>query len=311
MSIDINILLKGATALPYEESIVVVLKKSCEDYLSEDICQKADDLTPAFVYGQINENFKNYITSKLSDAEYKVALTDEVICRLSEYAVVSSIQNEADEEKQAFAATIMMNYMLVAKGRFSKVSNTDYVKSVYAYHISKYLDKVDTAGSSVMPSVYEEFVQRDPANGDFTCSADSLSSLQCALKESLLYKINMSLRHKDIQCIEDPYVRVFVGLQKVMNLLPYKYYNLGVTEMISTLLHDSEKTRRKFGNIISSLKDAEMNYAGVQFSSSVILSVLNGNENLYPSSLKDLLLPVREYAIYLYYEMLTELIGNK
>lgn len=311
MSMDINILLKGATALPYEKSVVVVLKESCEDYLSEDICQKVDDLTPAFVYGQINEDFKTYITSKLSDAEQKVALTDEVICRLSEYAVVSSIQNEADEEKQAFVATIMMNYMLVAKGRFAKVSNTDYVKSVYNYHISNYLVKVDTAGSSVIPCVYEEFVQRDPANGDFTCSADYLSSLQCALKESLLYKINMYLMHKDIQCIEDPYVRVFVGFQKVMNHLPYKYYNLGVTGMISTLLLDSEKPRRKFGNIISSLKDAGMSCAGVKFSSSVILSVLNGNEHQYPSSLKDLLLPVREYAIYLYYEMLTELIGNK
>lgn len=311
MSMDINILLKGATALPYEESILVVLKESCEDYLSEDICQKVDDLTPAFLYGQINENFKIHITRKLSDAGHKVALTDEVICRLSEYAVVSSIQEEADEEKQAFAATIMMNYMLVAKGKFAKVSNSDYVKSVYDFHMSYYLGKVDTTGSSVMPSVYEEFVERDPADGDFTCSDKYLSSLQCALKESLLYKINMSLMHKDIQCIEDPYVRVFVGLQKVMNLLPYKYYNLDVTGMISSLLRDSEKTKRKFENIISSLKDAGINYVDVQFSSSVILSVLNGNEHQYPSSLKNLMLPVKEYAIYLYYEMLTELIGNK
>lgn len=311
MDVNLKMILVGASALPYDDAVITLLDQSCKEYLAGDICQKADTLSPAFVYGSINPVFKQYILECLKVGGYNIVLTDEVFCRLSEFAVVSSICAETDKESQALAATIVMNYMIVAKGRFSQIPNEEYVVSVYPYHISKYISTCDNTKDVILHSVYARFADKTITGNEYCLSEDEIESIRCALKESLVYRIERILNSEEIQKVSNPYTRVYMALKRIVAMLPYKYYDLDFAKILSLLIHESDKTKRKkIGVIVADILDSDKFDGEVQYSSSVILSFLNGEKECYPSYLDDLTLTVREFAIYLYFEMLTELIGK-
>lgn len=308
MEVKLKDLLYGASALPFDATLIELMKVSCDEYMRTDVCEKTELLTPAFVYDYINHDFRENICGKLVANGYDVVLTDEVLIRLSEYAVVSSILEEKNPLQKSLAATKVMNLMFAARGRFDTIPNSLIVKLVYPYHLSYYIEGLDKAEPTALSlEMFSKINSKDADSVGVSFDANEVPSVKTVFKESMLYRCERLLRRNDIQNIENPYVRVYIALTRLINELPYLFYNIDVLEIIETLVHETEKTKRKkLANIISDIQASDIKPFVNYSNSSVLLSLVDNKNNNYPHDLGEQMLPIKEYAVYLFYELLTE-----
>ena len=123
-------------------------------------------------------------------------------------------------------------------------------------------------------------------------------------KEAELFRIERLLTSDTIQNIENPYVRVYMGLYNMFNNLTYYFYNLDLNRIIELLLNDKDdKKRKKLSNIIDDIVQYGCKYNFDCCETSIILFMVKGKNE---KPIGDLILPIKEFVVYLYYELLTE-----
>ena len=90
----------------------------------------------------------------------------------------------------------------------------------------------------------------------------------------------------------------------MFDLLAYCFYNLDINKIIRLLIGDKdEKKRKKLSKIIEELMQSGCEFKDDCSETSVILLMTKGGNE---GGAGDLMLPIREFAVYLYYEFLTE-----
>lgn len=303
MSTNLSLMqmLEGATVIPYSEELINSLMEACQSYKIEDEFARVEELIVAFVTGRIPKQFKSHIHSAMIEQSYDEVLTDDVLVRLAQYVVLDTIINNEDELKQTICASKLMNYMLTLKALKRSLPNKDIVLKAYNFHLSKYLENVDclrddesTGLRSLIPKTQSPLI----------ITPNDWETLRLVFKEAELYRIERLLTVDKIQNIENPFVRVYVGLSEMFDHLPYCFYNLDWSRILTLLISNKEdKKRKKLSNIINEILFAGCKYNNVCSESSVILWMISGKEN---KLVEDLMLPIKEFAIYLYYELLTE-----
>ena len=91
--------------------------------------------------------------------------------------------------------------------------------------------------------------------------------------------------------------------------MPYYFYNLDLNRIVRLLIRcDEEKKKKKLSNIIDEILHSEYIYDGECSATSVILRMVNDRKYVIDG---DLILPIKEFAVYIYFEILTEKIINK
>lgn len=296
---NLNLILKGASAIPYSEELISILMTACNSYKGENDFVRIDELIVTFVTGNIPVTFKDYIRTAMKEEDFYEEPTDEVFVRLAQYVVLNTIFNNENKLNRAIYASKMMNYMLVAKALKHYIPNTEYIQKAYNYHISKYLcdtDMLTEEAKSVLRSTVPY------ANFPLQISENDANDLRLAFKEATLYRIERLLTSDLIQKIDNPFTRIYVGLSKMFENLPYLFYNLDVKRIVG-LLDKDEKKRKKLSNIIDDILNSDYKFDQDYSETSVILSMINGKKQEVAG---DLMLSQKEFAIYLYYELLIE-----
>lgn len=135
-------------------------------------------------------------------------------------------------------------------------------------------------------------------------SEEDAQTLRLVFKESELYRIERLLMSEDIQKIENPFERVYVGLRKMFDGLPYYYYDLDLSRIIGLLIGSMDgKKRKKLSNIVNDIVQSGYVVDDAYCETSVILGMIDGKEE---GVVGDIMLSIKEFAVYLYYEILTE-----
>lgn len=301
MSVSLKSMLEGASAIPYSDGLIDILEKSCHTYKSDDEFGRVDELVVAFVKGHIPDSFINHIRSAMNESDFNEIPTNEVFVRLAQYVVLVTILENEDELYKAICASKLMNYMLVAKALRRPIPNVKQLLSVYDYHLSAYLRYVDKLQENKQSSLRSEVPDAD---FPLEVSEADAQTLRLVFKESELYRIERLLMSEVIQSIKNPFERVYVGLYKMFDNLPYYYYDLDLGRIMSLLIGgEEEKKRKKMSNIVN---DIVQSGYGVDYSygeTSVVLGMIDGK---IEKVVGDMMLSVKEFAVYLYYEILTE-----
>ena len=249
--------------------------------------------------GNIPESFRNHIRIAMKRAAFNEIPTDEVLVRLAQYVVLTNILDHGAELKRALCASKMMNYMLVAKAQKRPIPNKRYILDAYGYHLSKYVEQVDL----LTENVQSDLRSRVPRTGiPLQMTEEEENDFCLALKEASLYRIEHLLTSDLIQNIDNPFLRIYVGLCKMFECLPYYLYNLDVKRIVS-LLGKNEKKRKKLMYIINDIQTSDCMFNQDCGKTSVILSMIMGEKH---KGVGDLMLSQKEFAVYLYYELLTE-----
>lgn len=300
MNIDLNQILDGATAIPYSDTLISTLDTACHTYKIENELERVDELVVGFVTGIIPNEFKKHIEEAMREQEFHEIPTNDVLVRLAQYIVLETILENEDELNKAICASKLMNYMLVTKALKRPIPNADSLLEVYEYHISEYLKDVDTVPEDIQTDIRTTIPAED---FPLEISEEDADALRLIFKEAELYRIEHWLTSDEIQDIESPFVKVYIGLSKMFDHLAYCFYNIDLKKVIRLLLNNTKKTRKKLSNIIEELVQSKCEFNANCSETSVILSMIKGKNQMDSGNV---ILNIEEFAVYLYYELLTE-----
>lgn len=299
-NIDLNQILDGATAIPYSDTLITTLDTACHTYKIDNEFERVDELVVGFVTGIIPNELIKHIEEAMREQEFHEIPTNDVLVRLAQYIVLETILENEDELNKAICASKLMNYMLVTKALKRPIPNVDTLLKVYKYHISEYLKDVDTVPENIQTDIRATIPEE---NFPLEISEEDADALRLIFKEAELYRIEHWLTSDEIQNIESPFVKVYIGLSKMFDHLAYCFYNIDLKKVIRLLLNNTRKARKKLSNIIEELVQSKCEFNANCSETSVILSMIKG-ENQVDSG--NVMLTIEEFAVYLYYELLTE-----
>ena len=300
MNIDLNQILDGATAIPYSDTLISTLDTACHTYKIENELERVDELVVGFVTGIIPNGFKKHIEEAMREQEFHEIPTNDVLVRLAQYIVLETILENEDELNKAICASKLMNYILVTKALKRPIPNADRLLKVYEYHISEYLKDVDTVPEDIQTDIRTTIPAED---FPLEISKEDADALRLIFKEAELYRIEHWLTSDEIQNIESPFVKVYIGLSKMFDHLAYCFYNIDLKKVIRLLLNNTKKARKKLSNIIEELVQSKCEFNANCSETSVILSMIKGKNQVDSGNV---ILNIEEFAVYLYYELLTE-----
>ena len=94
--------------------------------------------------------------------------------------------------------------------------------------------------------------------------------------------------------------------------MDYLFYNVDVIDMINSLLTTEEQSKRKkLDSIISKISEKVNEELEYYTSSSIMIRLIDGDKSLFMKGLRNQSFSIKEFAIYLYFELLLERIIQK
>jgi len=314
MMVDINKILEGSVAVPYSQEILDCLQSACKSYMKGDSgYAKIEEMTNTFLTGRVSGECRDAVVEQLEGNGLGYIVTDNVLNRLSLYAICSCIDSE-DELDRAVSATIFMNYMVVKKGRFNSLPNSTYIKEIYQWHISRYLAKKDTLDVGENTVWIDNIAQNGLQQYRYSINEEDIKQIQMLVKEASFYRMRISVEEDTIQSEKNPYVRVFKGLNALINTMGYLFYNFDQQKINSLLIKPEEEgkgKKKKLSSFINECRLACTVNNETYMMSSVLLRLIHSEDMDDIYGLLDVSFSVREFATYLYYELLLERIINK
>lgn len=296
-------ILEGAVAIPYSDELLSQLITICRSYSEDNLFIKVDDCSLSFITGNVADDFSDYVADALSKNDSELTnLPVIVLTRLSLFSVYLTVIEEDDELKQHLYATMFMNAMILAKGRWDSLSNEEVIKDIYNFHIAKYLAKHDTTGDVINSSIID-IIAKDPTYFNENEFNDSeLSDLKILAKDAAFYRCEKMLRNQKISNIPDPFVRVYNFITELVDSYQYLYYDYEIVAYITKSINGEQKNKM-LSNI---LKDLDTTKKAINTDTSVILRLLRDKEVEGSDFLLQRKLSVKEFGLYLYFELLVE-----
>lgn len=301
-------MLRGDVAIPYSESMVDAIDQACRSYENGDIYVLMDEMLECFLIGKVSPSFKAHMEKILE----MVSIPTNVVQRIAQYRCYTMVMEEEDELKKSILATIFMNYILAVRGCYNKLPYAEIMVQLYDYHISNYIEKNDKIETDEEISIIEVIASADSVVENLTDEENVDKQLKSIAKQASLYRYKRIIEGIEIKSIEDPFLRVYKGLSDLIDSMDYLFYNVDVIDMINSLLTAEEQSKRKkLGLIISKISenvDEEWEY---YTSSSIIIRLIDGDASFFMTGLKNQSFSIKEFAIYLYFELLLERIIQK
>lgn len=301
-------MLRGDVAIPYSESMVDAIDQACRSYENGDIYVLMDEMLECFLIGKVSPSFKAHMEKILE----MVSIPTNVVQRIAQYRCYTMVMEEEDELKKSILATIFMNYILAVRGCYNKLPYAEIMVQLYDYHISNYIEKNDKIETDEEISIIEVIASADSVVENLTDEENVDKQLKSIAKQASLYRYKRIIEGIEIKSIEDPFLRVYKGLSDLIDSMDYLFYNVDVIDMINSLLTAEEQSKRKkLGSIISKISenvDEEWEY---YTSSSIIIRLIDGDASFFMTGLKNQSFSIKEFAIYLYFELLLERIIQK
>ena len=315
MVLDINRILEGTVAVPYSQEVLDSLKASCTSFMKDDAdFAKMEEVTGIFLSGKVTEDFRNAVVGELKEKGLEFSIPDNVLTRLSLFAICSCFDS-VDELDKAIRATIFMNYLIVKKNKYDSLPNSSYIKGIYQWHLSRYLEENDSLAIGKNTCWIEKI-----ADGGLELlqnginDADGAKHVQMLAKEASFYRVRLSVEDESVQNIKNPYVRVYKGLSDMMDTMGYLYYNYNVQNTISLMIRQEEEgkgKKKKLASFIDEIRQAPDVENVPVLDSSILLRLIQKKDAGDLSVVSEMSFSVREFATYLYYELLLEKIIQK
>lgn len=315
--------LEGSVVIPYSEELLGLIDEACHSFIPEGENEKYETIelmAECFFWGKEADDFQRALNDSVSTGSGTNLLPKVVVQRLAAYECYIMIMEDEDDRISAVMATIFMNYILSVKRSIKSVVCGDMLLEIYDKHISKYIKKNDCVSDMGDMDLIKGIAEAAdsvkyitevalPENDEMPVK-DSLKGLA---KAATYYVYDRLLSDSSVREIQDPFVKVFLATSSMMQKMTYCYYDYPFYTKIMNLLDNEEsKQRKSISKIIESLRlSKDIRIYNPLSGSSLILRLLYGDK--IPS--KDMLyatqINVKEFCVYLYYELLIENILNQ
>ena len=227
---------------------------------------------------------------------------------------------EEDERISSIMATIFMNYLLSEKTGLKCIPCGDMIHEIYNKHLSKYIAKNDKSCDKGDLELIKGIAEAEDAVKYITETAEEETEempvkymLKELAKAATYYEYDRALWDSFSEEIHDPFVKVFFAVCNLMKHTEYCYYSYLFFPKIMGLLDKTEQNKRKtISKIMESLRSNADRFVNKPLSgSSLILRLLHGDKIPSRDVLNATQISVKEFCVYLYYELLIENILNQ
>lgn len=300
-------MLKGTLIVPYDDSVIEELVEVCNSYIMEDdfSIEDFENLAQALL-----SNKQTGSLCKTLEVNYKDKTGNEIKlpkCTwipLTAFMLFISIKkSELDNELKAIYSAIVMNYMVLQKGKFSNVPFKKYIIQLYGYFDVHIEEK-----NEIQESNDDGLLNRILADADFVENEGiSNDDLQCIANNAAKYRMTQLMKSDELRNIDNLFSRTYNGLVIFFEKLPWLYLDFTIQDIVQTLLPQKNNSTKKLKNILDDIRSMD-NFTAPQYASnsSILLRLLDNDSEIEGTSIIEQEFTPQEFCVYLYYELMLE-----
>lgn len=296
--------------IPFSDEIVEKLEEFSRTQLDYVGYERISELIICFVAKKHDERLLKDLVQYIELNECLWGLPVTVVEPIiAEYIVLLSINEaESDFERIIYSLMLKNSILLVVKG-YGYLSYPKSVINTYNLY-SNHLEETKTFESENTVNLINELLSIDIDKSSYSFSSkEKKMELKSIFYDAAVYRYNELLNHLTDQIIEDDiYLRVYKVVKSLIEETPWLYIDRHPERTLKTLICKLSPTdhRKKLGeviNLISKNEDFDEEYDAT----SVLLNMMAGEKEYYTHVWNnDAELTIAEFAVYMYYELLTE-----
>lgn len=311
---NIKIFLEGASAVPYNDSIIDLLDQTCHEYSINDDLKLMDSLATCLMSHRDNPLFHKSLNDAISQEGTYTRLPFVVVYRLIAYKCYILVMEEENKLRQALMATIFMNSYIYLKASRREVCCEDLLNEIYEYHISKYIEDIDNTDIEVNSSLIKMIAKSEsPSEEIFQDDSSYDEDIKKIAKSAAFYQYDSIVAGNLTIASHIPYVQIYAILQKFVQDMGYNYYNYPIYNNLISKFDQEEisknKTLKQICKFISNARISSPSTINLE-SSAILHLMSHQNDNAF-AGLQRVKLSAKEFLVYVYYELLAEKILNE
>ena len=308
---ELTIALNTHLFVPMAETLVKRLHEVTILLTVEVDIDMIESCTRAFFKNETVWSFRKLFTEKYRE-QYgmELQLPSVVFLILEIYFVRQCIKNEnIDADLKLQFSYIVRNFAILRKGNWNDVLCSDWILSMYQYsdtHVCK-SDYGNLSFSNLIKTILP--CSNWSETGLDITNQEIYNQLRSLSVAGIKGRFNSYVESFAFTNLKDPFVQVFVLVNKMVNDWNWKYISANPAENIKSVLRNNIKKRKKLSNIVDAIR-AEVPLANITkpvMKSSVLLNKLKDNKYC---GIEECVFSVLEFGIYLYYEFLLESYNN-
>lgn len=300
-------MLKGTLIVPYDDSVIEELVEVCNSYIMEEdfSIEDFENLVQALL-----SNKQTGSLCKTLEVNYKDKTGNEIKlpkCTwipLTAFMLFISIKNsELDNELKAIYSAIVMNYMVLQKGKFSNVPFKKYIIQLYGYfdrHIEEKNEIQESDDNGLLNRILGDvdFVENEGIGND---------DLQSIANNAAKYRMTQLMKSDELTNIDNLFNRTYNGLVIFFEKLPWLYLDFTIQDIVQVLLPQKNNSTKKLKNILDDIRSMD-NFSAPQYASnsSILLRLLDNDSEIEGTSIIEQKFTPKEFCVYLYYELMLE-----
>jgi len=312
MEYNLKNFLDGATVIPFQDDTLSELETICQTYIEDEDPLSIIDEISSYLYADVFPvEFTDYLqNSILNQSNIGIKhISESLKIRLAQYILYLTIINEEDSGERSFLCSNWMNYIVLKHKDLISLPNSILLSHLYQYHIHQHVQNLYNNRSCNEES--EEDVRKllslipatDYEAGDFEFDNPSVwNALRQICGEAVLLRINAIISKFNGE--EFDVQTVYLAIKAIVDLLEYPYYNIDIVNTIDKILNGKRNTQSELWKYVEHLKKARV-MPVCNLDSSIILRAIK-HEDPFDIRNKSLKLSIKEFAVYLFYELLLE-----
>lgn len=309
MKADLYTMLGECLIIPYSREIAERLEELCDEYAKEQ--NTDDDMVAEWaisLFARIKDTgIKQYLETMYNEKfGESISLPSSTMNALRAYLICNAIDGKYKSADSEYCSMSLMNCVILLNGRLASMPYADYFVERFG-KLQKYIQQksddlgIETAdlARSLFESSESDVVELD-GNKIVACKKMAWES----------WKYNV------IQMLEDKYSNehcsypdIYHALYEVIGKMPHEYLSLDLNYVLTNLIgYDSNE--KNIVDIVKELEDNGCPFAQSVSKSSILLRLLNQDEDLLDLPFVKTPLSKHDFGVYLFYELLMEKIAG-
>ena len=316
MEYNLKQFLDGATVIPFRDDTLSELETICNAYIGDEEPLSIIDEISSYLYADtIPTDFTKFLHDSIIQSNIGFSkISESLKIRLAQYVLYQTIIKEEDLCERSFLCSNWMNYTLLKHRNLSSLPNSTLLSQLCKFHIHSYvMNLYNTRNSngnresevrkllSLIPfNDYEEnlFAFGDPS---------VWNAMKDICAEATLLRINALISRFQV---EQPNLQnIYRILNGIVDILDYPYYNIDIVNIVDKITKGKKNIQIELQKYIKDLQNAGISPI-CNLDSSVILRAIRHKDDNFCIKKKSVKLGLREFSVYLFYELLLEKIES-
>ena len=298
--------------IPLSDDAVKDLEQFCTEELEAVTPKRISQLILCSILKSHDVSLHQQLEKYVQDKESLLGLPLNVIEPIiSEYVVLKAIDEEEDSQKSALYALMLRNaILLVVKGKGNIACPEEVAGCFNLYH--KLLEAEYTFTTDGACDLINDYFSNHVGKESFSTTAkDKLKELKSVFYDAAKHRYDQLLKELSKSDEENNhYVKAYQTAKMLIDDSPWLFIEKQAEKSLWNLVNEkkTETMCQPLSEIMTSIQEKNENIIDEEFdSTSVLLTLISGGEACYKDvNLMNMKFTPMEFAIYIYYEMLTE-----